>query len=113
VSFLQGSPESGNDSKPAPKFLDLGTCLGQDLRALYDRVPISRLYGSDVLPEFEGTGHALLKDAYRFIPEYFILGAVFPRRPSRNSCDETFESQLYSTIPPGATVRNMSDAMRS
>lgn len=90
MSFLQGPPESGNDSKPAPRFLDLGTCLGQDLRALHhDGVPISRLYGSDLLPEFEGAGHTLFKDADRFTPRHFIIGDIFDNNPETSLLAKT------------------------
>ena len=49
------------------KFLDLGTCLGQDLRKLaFDGVPIKVLYGSDVLPHYERVGQELFHDADNF-----------------------------------------------
>jgi SAM-dependent methyltransferase len=60
------------------KFLDLGTCIGQDLRTLaYDRAPLSSLYGADVLPAFEAAGHGLFKDKDRFDSSHFITGDIF------------------------------------
>jgi hypothetical protein len=60
------------------KFLDLGTCLGQDLRTLaFDGAPLSSLYGADVLPGFEAAGHALFRDKERFDSSHFITGDVF------------------------------------
>lgn len=47
------------------------------------------------------------------ISKMLIKWSGFPSRPSWNSCDETLGSQLYSIIPPGSTVRNVSDPMRS
>ncbi|KAF2867061.1 hypothetical protein BDV95DRAFT_631234 [Massariosphaeria phaeospora] len=60
------------------KFLDLGTCLGQDIRTLaHDGVPLQSLYGADVLPGFEAAGHALFKDSDRFDSSHFITGDIF------------------------------------
>jgi hypothetical protein len=60
------------------KLLDLGTCLGQDLRTLaVDGAPLSSLYGADVLPDFEAAGHALFRDKERFDSSHFITGDVF------------------------------------
>jgi SAM-dependent methyltransferase len=68
---------------PQPTFLDLGTCVGQDLRKLaHDGVPISTLYGSDLFPAFEKVGHALFRDADRFGPSRFICGDVFSDEPN-------------------------------
>jgi hypothetical protein len=65
-------------SGPLLKFLDLGTCLGQDLRTLaYDGAPLSSLYGADVLPAFEAAGHELFRDKDRFDSSHFITGDVF------------------------------------
>jgi hypothetical protein len=60
------------------KFLDLGTCLGQDVRTLaYAGAPLSSLHGADVLPKFEAAGHALFKDSDRFDSSHFITGDIF------------------------------------
>ena len=48
---------------------------------MQDGAPISRLYGSDLLPGFEKVGHALFRDADRFGPEHFIHGDVFSNDP--------------------------------
>lgn len=49
------------------KFLDLGTCLGQNLRKLaFDGVPVESLYGSDVFPDYERVGQELFHDADNF-----------------------------------------------
>jgi hypothetical protein len=60
------------------KFLDLGTCLGQDLRTLaYDGAPLSSLYGADLFPAFERAGYALFRDQERFHSSHFITGDIF------------------------------------
>jgi hypothetical protein len=57
---------------PARRLLDLGTCIGQDLRALrLAGAPTSTLYGSDVFPEFEAVGHSLFLDAGTFADRFF------------------------------------------
>ncbi|KAI4175630.1 MAG: hypothetical protein LQ343_001501 [Gyalolechia ehrenbergii] len=51
----------------APRLLDLGTCLGQDLRQLVaDGAPQANLYGADLFSEYESVGHQLFRDADRF-----------------------------------------------
>ncbi|KAF2804189.1 uncharacterized protein BDZ99DRAFT_344316, partial [Mytilinidion resinicola] len=62
---------------PPHKLLDLGTCLGQDLRQLaYEGAPISALFGADLL-DFEAAGHALFCDLDRFTPGHYIKGNIF------------------------------------
>ncbi|EXJ87858.1 hypothetical protein A1O1_04785 [Capronia coronata CBS 617.96] len=58
-------------------FLDLGCCLGQDLRKLiYDGADIRRLYGADLTPAFVEIGYALFRDEDRFPrAQHFITPA--------------------------------------
>ena len=73
---------------PPAKFLDLGTCLGQDLRKLVlDGVSPSVLYGSDFFAEYEAAGHQLFRDSDRF-QDRFIAADLF---------DESSESALWKT----------------
>ncbi|KAK0114213.1 hypothetical protein ONS95_013712 [Cadophora gregata] len=55
-------------SNPSPKFLDLGCCVGQELRALahFGKVPSEDLYGSDINGSFLSTSYDLFKDKSRF-----------------------------------------------
>ncbi|KAI1386458.1 uncharacterized protein F4822DRAFT_410117 [Hypoxylon trugodes] len=63
---------------PPPKFLDLGTCLGQDVRTLtHDGASPSTLYGADILPGFRDAGYALFRDSDRLDPSHFITGDIF------------------------------------
>ena len=72
------------------RLLDLGTCLGQDLRKLlHDGVPISSLYGSDLFPEYENAGHALFRDASVFTKGHFIAADLLD--------DSSTENGLVST----------------
>ncbi|MCJ1382012.1 hypothetical protein MMC17_005124 [Xylographa soralifera] len=64
-------------SDPTTTLLDLGTCLGQDLRKLvYDGIPASQLQGSDLFAEYEAAGHALWRDEKKF-RNRFIAADVF------------------------------------
>ncbi|KAI9849550.1 MAG: hypothetical protein M1838_000133 [Thelocarpon superellum] len=73
---------------PAARLLDLGTCLGQDIRKLiHDGASPTQLYGSDVFPEFEGAGHLLFRDAEK-LAGHFIVADVF---------DESVNSALIRT----------------
>ena len=64
-------------SPPTTKFLDLGTCLGQDLRKLnFDGVSPDILYGSDVFPQYERVGHDLFRDESAF-RDHFLPADIF------------------------------------
>lgn len=64
-------------------FLDLGTCLGQDVRKLiFDGADPLRIYGADLRPEFIDIGYSLFRDEEKFPREHFIAPAdVFDRSP--------------------------------
>ncbi|KAJ2986314.1 hypothetical protein NUW58_g5087 [Xylaria curta] len=63
---------------PAHRFLDLGTCLGQDIRTLlHDGASPSTIYGADLIPAFRDVGYALFKDSDRLDPSHFIIGDIF------------------------------------
>jgi SAM-dependent methyltransferase len=81
-----GEGESGKKSEAAreveaPVFLDLGCCLGQDIRKLLFDVSISlpppkhlveRAFGADLLPEFIDAGYGLFRDEDTFPRKQFI-----------------------------------------
>ena len=53
--------------KTKPLLVDLGTCLGQDLRKLiHDGAVPTQILGVDIFPEFEAVGHSLFRDAGTF-----------------------------------------------
>ncbi|KAF7845805.1 hypothetical protein BT93_L0574 [Corymbia citriodora subsp. variegata] len=76
---------------PQPLFLDLGTCLGQDLRKLvFDGVDPARLYGSDIVADFIDTGYEVFSDREKFPASHFLCPAdIFSSDPSNilNSLD--------------------------
>ena len=66
---------------PPTKLLDLGTCLGQDLRKLVaDGAPLQALWGCDYFAEYEAAGHELFRDADRF-HDRFIAADLFDDSP--------------------------------
>lgn len=68
-------------SSPPTRFLDVGTCLGQDLRKLvYDGVALENLYGTDLFPEFENVGYELFRDSETF-QGHFIAADLLDAAP--------------------------------
>ncbi|RFU32579.1 hypothetical protein B7463_g3763, partial [Scytalidium lignicola] len=54
-------------SKPDKKLLDLGCCVGQELRSLaYNGVPSANLYGSDLIDTYLTTSYELFNDKDSF-----------------------------------------------
>ena len=69
------------ETDKSTELLDLGTCLGQDLRKMvFDGVSPSQLYGSDIFPEYETAGYELWRDQVKF-RDRFIQADVFDQRP--------------------------------
>ena len=69
-------------SPQSPKFLDLGTCLGQDVRKLvFDGAPLNNVYGADIFPDYERLGQELFRDQDRF-QDRFIAGDLFDDGPN-------------------------------
>lgn len=57
-------------------FLDLGTCLGQDVRKLiFDGAPLESVYGADLLPEFIDIGYELFRDEGKLPRSHFVAPA--------------------------------------
>lgn len=62
--------------KAGDSLLDLGSCMGQDLRKLvYDGAPSQKLYASDVFPQYEGLSYELWRDKDSF-PHHFLADDV-------------------------------------
>lgn len=73
--------ESPDDSREL--LLNFGCCIGQDIRQLlFDGAPVSKLYGSDLLPEFIETGYDLFCDLSTFPDSHFAAPAdAFDQSP--------------------------------
>ncbi|KIW97758.1 uncharacterized protein Z519_01342 [Cladophialophora bantiana CBS 173.52] len=80
----EASEVVGKNETPGWIFLDLGCCLGQDIRKLiFDGGDARRIYGADLRPEFIDIGYALFRDEDRFPrAEHFVAPAdVFDFSP--------------------------------
>lgn len=63
--------------KDGDKYLDIGCCIGQDIRKLvYDGVPSENTYGSDLKKEFMDIGYDLFLDKDK-LKTTFIAADVF------------------------------------
>lgn len=75
ILFRLSSPSS------TARFLDLGTCLGQDLRKLiYDGAASQNLFGCDVFFQFENVGYELFRDRETFL-DRLIVADLFDTEP--------------------------------
>lgn len=69
--------------------LDFGCCIGQDVRKLLlDGAPVSKIYGSDLLPEFIEIGYELFRDVSTFPRDHFIAPADAFDETSNNALAE-------------------------
>lgn len=74
-SYVLPSLSATNTNKDT-LFLDLGTCLGQDIRKLiYDGADPARLYGSDIILDFIDSGYELFRDEAKIPRDHFICPA--------------------------------------
>ena len=63
--------------KAGSSMLDLGSCLGQDLRkCIFDGAPANQLYASDLFTEYEDLSYELWRDKHIFRPGHFIADDV-------------------------------------
>ncbi|KAF2104907.1 hypothetical protein NA57DRAFT_71108 [Rhizodiscina lignyota] len=75
LKILKQPNDSGSDEKE-PLFIDLGCCVGQDIRKLIlDGAPVTRVYGADLLPPFIDIGYEMFRDADRFPRDHFLAPA--------------------------------------
>ncbi|KPI45476.1 uncharacterized protein AB675_594 [Cyphellophora attinorum] len=80
-------PRMTSTSSPPQIFLDLGTCLSQDMRKLiYDGAPPLHCYGADIIPAYIDAGYKLFNDAERFPrdTQFFCPMDIFDEDPSSN-----------------------------
>jgi hypothetical protein len=64
--------------------LDLGTCLGQDVRKLiFDGAPLDSVYGADLLAEFVNIGYDLFRDEEKLPRSHLIAPADIFDQSSR------------------------------
>jgi hypothetical protein len=78
LPMLRGERDANHTTPKAPSriFLDLGTCLGQDIRKLmFDGVPMDSVYGADILAEFVNIGYELFRDEQKLPRSHFLVPA--------------------------------------
>ncbi|KAI0806647.1 hypothetical protein C8Q74DRAFT_1312763 [Fomes fomentarius] len=65
-------------SRANPVLLEVGTCLGVDLRkAVLDGYPRDSIIATDIVPEFWGLSHKLFNTTQETFPVPFISGNIF------------------------------------
>ncbi|KAH7890656.1 hypothetical protein F5I97DRAFT_1923159 [Phlebopus sp. FC_14] len=85
-------------SRPGAILLDVGCCVGTDLRkAAADGFSAERTIGSDLHPEFGDLGHKLFKTTPETYPGHFVPGDIFD--PAMLSVVPPFESAPMSQEP--------------
>ena len=77
IATLPICPEILNRTQNGDKFLDLGCCLGQEIRQLvFDGAPSKNTYGSDFYSGYFPVGYELFKDQDR-LQTTFIEADIF------------------------------------
>ena len=83
--------------KSGDSLLDLGACLGQDLRkCVFDGAPPDRLYASDLFAEYEDLSYELWRDRDTF-PNHFLADDVLSDNASY------MQGNLMMNMGPGQT----------
>lgn len=78
--------------------LDLGACMGQDLRkCVYDGAPADKLYASDLFPEYEDLSYELWRDRHTFPAHHFLADDVLAEN------NRFMRGSLMTKLGPGQT----------
>ena len=88
-----------------PLFLDLGCCVGQDIRSLvHASVPSSRIVGAELEPAFIDLGYDLFQDRGKLGVDFLfgdilkINGSIRPSSPITDDSKSTLSSARGSTL---------------
>ncbi|KAH7327067.1 hypothetical protein BKA65DRAFT_405529 [Rhexocercosporidium sp. MPI-PUGE-AT-0058] len=89
-------------TKPSPKFLDIGSCVAQELRALahFGKVPSENLYGTDINGSFLSTSYDLFKDRAKFKGTLVATDIFSPTLLDTNGPFETWKG-MFTVIHAG------------
>ena len=84
--------------KAGQSLLDLGSCLGQDIRkCIFDGAPADNLYASDLFPEYEQLAFDFFNDADRLPRGHFLAEDILADN------DSFSYGPLMSALGPGQT----------
>ena len=84
--------------KSGDSLLDLGACLGQDLRkCIFDGAPADKLYASDLFSEYEDLSYELWRDRDTFPSHHFLTDDVLATN------DRFTQGSLMTNLGPGQT----------
>lgn len=84
--------------KQGDSLLDLGACMGQDLRkCVFDGAPADRLYASDLFAEYEDLSYELWRDRDTFPQHHFLADDVLTEN------DRFMNGNLMMKLGPGQT----------
>lgn len=84
--------------KSGHSLLDLGACMGQDLRkCVFDGAPAHNLYASDLFPDYEALSHDLWRDRHTFPPDHFLADDILADN------DRFTQGALMTNLGPGQT----------
>ncbi|KAL9601636.1 MAG: hypothetical protein Q9219_002356 [cf. Caloplaca sp. 3 TL-2023] len=83
--------------KAGQTLLDVGACLGQDIRkCIFDGAPATNLYASDLFPAYEGLAYDLWRDQARIPAGHFLADDIL-------ADNATFTSgPLMTRLGPGS-----------
>ena len=80
------------------RLLDLGSCLGQDLRkCVYDGVSTENLYASDLFAQYEDLSYELWKDRHNWPSGHYIADDILAEN------DDFTNGPLMQRLGPGQT----------
>jgi len=84
--------------KSGHSLLDLGACMGQDVRkCVFDGAPADKLYTSDLFSQYEALSYDLWRDRDRFPQGHFLADDVLADN------DEFMQGSLMRNLGPGQT----------
>lgn len=84
--------------KAGQSLLDLGSCLGQDIRkCIFDGAPPDNLYASDLFSEYEQLAYDFFRDEDRLPKGHFLVEDILAEN------DSFSYGPLMTTLGPGQT----------
>lgn len=118
LSILRGESKVHSLSSPPspssqpPQLLDIGCCLGQDLRKLvFDGIPSSQLIGLDLQKGFIELGYELFRDRGRFDARFCVADMLTSEAKEALAATSTLDPQAQNTEKESEREPTASDAL--